>query len=61
MKNIIQSFYVDSSDYEDHFKLSFDSMYQTMELNTLKKMYYYFKKGILTDNKGWILDEKNDT
>lgn len=59
VKYVIQSYYVDSSDYEDPFKLSFDSMYQTMELNTQKKIYFYFKKGILNDNKGWILNEEN--
>jgi hypothetical protein len=59
VKYIIQSFYVDSSDYNDPFKLSFDSMYQTMELNTQKKRYFYFKNGILNDDKGWILEDKN--
>lgn len=59
VKYMIQSYYVDSADYYDPFKLSFDSMYQTMEMNTQKKVYFYFKKGVLNDNKGWLLDETN--
>lgn len=60
VKYIIQSYYVDSHDYYDPFKLSFDSMYQTMEFNIQKKIYFYFKKGVLNDNKGWILDDRNE-
>ena len=57
VKYIIQSFYMDSNNYDDPFKLSFDSMYQTMELNSQKKIYFYFKKGVLNDNKGWIVNK----
>jgi len=59
VKYIVQSYYVDSNEYYYPFRLSFDSLYQTMELNTQKKIYFYFKKGIFNDNKGWILDETN--
>jgi len=31
-----------------------------MELKSQKKIYFYFKKGILNDNKGWIMNDFYD-
>ncbi len=55
MQNII----TDNQNYYEPFKLTLNYLYHALDLRAMKKAYYYMKKGILKDNKGWIT-ETND-
>jgi hypothetical protein len=58
---IIQNYIVDGQNYERPFYLGFNNLYDTLDLKIQKKIYYYLKKGVLKDNKGWLLDAVDES
>ena len=56
---LIQNFAVDAENYYEPFRLGFNNLYDTLDLGTQKKIYYYMKKGIMRDNKNWISEQSD--
>jgi hypothetical protein len=54
---VIQNFFMDSSNYENPFQTGFNLLYEAMDIQVQKEIYYYFKKGVMQDKKGWFTDE----
>lgn len=52
----LQNYFLNSNDYDDPFKLSLNVLYETMDLKIQKKIYYYFKNGIIEDKKDWFTE-----
>jgi hypothetical protein len=58
---IMQSSLIDIENYDNPLKMSFNYIYDVLDVDTTKKSYYYMQKGILRDNKGWITETKNQS
>jgi hypothetical protein len=54
---VIQNYFMDVNNYTYPFKTGFQELYETLDIKVQKKIYYYFKKGIILDKKGWFTEE----
>jgi hypothetical protein len=55
---ILQNYFMDVNNYTDPFQVGFNNLYETVDTKITKKIYYYFKEGIIEDKKGWISDDE---
>jgi hypothetical protein len=58
---IVQNYLFESNDLVDPFRLGFNNLYDTLDLQIQKKVYYYFKLGSVNDDKGWLFEDRNTT
>ncbi len=58
---IVQNSIIDIDDYNDPFKLTFNYFYDALEMETMKKSYYFMQKSVLRDNIDWIIETRNHT
>jgi hypothetical protein len=54
---VIQNYFMDVNNYTYPFKTGFQELYETIDIKVQKKIYYYFKKGVILDKKGWFTEE----